>query len=319
MALAHGHGHKHTEDGIAPSDPTLSRFKFMCLVVIFGAAMLGGFSAVYLKTFTHRDMLMELGNCLAGGVFAAAGLLHMLPEAEASLRESFVSPNFPLGSLLCLFGILLPLYIERVLFDNVPRSDGHVEPERGLQGQVVSHIGHGHDHHLLTLMEPEHGAQGGPHRNPLLPYMMALLLSIHSLIEGVALGVDDTRAGATMIFLAIFAHKSLAAFSLGVTLTRADMSTKRFAHVMTSFSLMTPMGGLIGLMASASVTGAFQSLLSDVVTCIAAGTFVYIALLEILIEEFPMHAASPSGTSKNLKFACVVAGALLMTLMGLML
>jgi zinc transporter 1/2/3 len=47
------------------------------------------------------------------------------------------------------------------------------------------------------------------------------VLSVHSVILGLALGAQSALAGAVIVFLAIVAHKGAAGFALGVGYQRA--------------------------------------------------------------------------------------------------
>ena len=152
----------------------------------------------------------------------------------------------------------------------------------------------------------------------MVPYLIALLLGIHSLIEGIALGVENSEARAAMILLAVLCHKGLAAFSLGVALTRSAVPLTRFLQVITFFSLMTPLGGILGALASASVSGSLQSELADVILAFASGTFVYVGLVEIVLVELG-GGDGGGGASKSFKFTVVCIGAFIMTMLGVLM
>lgn len=66
--------------------------------------------------------------------------------------------------------------------------------------------------------------------------------------------------------------------------------------MVVSFAASTPGGILLGWLLSHVLVGAMNSLTTEVVKGIAAGTFVYVALAEILLEEFAAHVHSPHGS-----------------------
>lgn len=76
---------------------------------------------------------------------------------------------------------------------------------------------------------------------------LGVALSIHSILEGLALGSQQTISDSKDIFIAIIAHKGLAAYALGATLVDSCTSTLRFWSVISSFSLATPLGVIIGI------------------------------------------------------------------------
>ena len=116
--------------------------------------------------------------------------------------------------------------------------------------------------------------------------MLALILSIHSLIAGSVLGLEDTLVESFAIFLAIIAHKSAAAFALGISLQRADLTTKRFINIILFFSLMTPIGILLGTYFSTFFSSNLDAALESIFDALAAGTFMYVAIVGIMEEVF---------------------------------
>lgn len=58
-------------------------------------------------------------------------------------------------------------------------------------------------------------------------YALLIVLSIHSIIAGMALGTETAIVGAVVILVAILAHKGTEAFALGVSLLRGGLSLRR--------------------------------------------------------------------------------------------
>lgn len=73
---------------------------------------------------------------------------------------------------------------------------------------------------------------------------------------------------------------------------------------------MTPLGILLGLTLFSSAGG----LLSNCMNAISAGTFIYIALVEIILSEF--EQAGQSQKDKYIKFGLVCTGIFLMSLLS---
>lgn len=87
-----------------------------------------------------------------------------------------------------------------------------------------------------------------PH--PRVSFVTAVLLgaalSLHSILEGLALGSQSTLHSSEDIMLAIFAHKGLAAYALGASLMDSRTSAKRFWMIVLSFAIASPLGILMG-------------------------------------------------------------------------
>ena len=107
-----------------------------------------------------------------------------------------------------------------------------------------------------------------------------LVLSIHSLLAGMALGVEAHPAQAIAILIAILAHKGSAAFALGLRSTDSH-----YWRRMTAFALMTPIGVVLGSVITLLLQSQSEQRFEAVFDAIAAGTFLYVALSEILPGE----------------------------------
>ena len=104
-----------------------------------------------------------------------------------------------------------------------------------------------------------------------------LMLSIHSLLEGAAVGLSQDFLTSFMIFIAIIAHKGAASFALSINLNRSSLPRVLTWTGFAFFALMTP----LGIFAGDWVTTATQvnALLTPTFTALAAGTFLYIGTL----------------------------------------
>lgn len=121
------------------------------------------------------------------------------------------------------------------------------------------------------------------HRHEMVGITAFIGLSVHSLTAGFALGVGITEPElALIIFIAIIAHKATAAFSLSTMFRLAEFSRKKTLSLILFFSLMTPLGALISLPFISSLSG----LSLAIPTGLTAGTFLYVATLDLLPEAF---------------------------------
>jgi zinc transporter 1/2/3 len=117
------------------------------------------------------------------------------------------------------------------------------------------------------------------------PYLLALVLSVHSIITGVALGLESSLIGATAILIAVLAHKSTAAMALGISFNREHIDTQFSRNLLWMFYTTTPIGILLGTWWSVFLEGRTAILTEALFDALAAGTFLYIAVVDILVEE----------------------------------
>jgi zinc transporter ZupT len=125
------------------------------------------------------------------------------------------------------------------------------------------------------------GAGAGGPSHAILGHATLIGLAVHSLAEGYGLAVGDSMPRLQLaIFLSIVGHKSVEAFSLATVLLLAGYPLKRVALLVGLLALMTPAGCLIGVLSLNALPGASPL----VPVAIATGTFLYVALLDLLPE-----------------------------------
>ena len=123
-------------------------------------------------------------------------------------------------------------------------------------------------------------------RPAIYPYVLIAVLSVHRIIAGLALGAPVDTEDIWVIFVAIIAHKSSAAFALAVSCVRAGLEWGLSIRLLAFFTVTTPAGVLIGTAVSSFFDNRAEISFDATFTALAAGTFVYIASLDIVREEF---------------------------------
>ena len=114
------------------------------------------------------------------------------------------------------------------------------------------------------------------------PFILMIALSVHSIFEGLALGLSKNETDVVNMVIAICAHKEAAALSLGISLVKTFPDDFRLCRqLITIFALATPFGVILGI----ALAGA-DDIYEIVFNSIAAGSFVYIACSEVIVEEF---------------------------------
>ncbi|CAM9488220.1 unnamed protein product [Discosporangium mesarthrocarpum] len=156
------------------------------------------------------------------------------------------------------------------------------EYERVQQGEG-GHVHPGHvDLHEL----------GGKDAGVLTRVLMMAALSVHAVLEGLALGARPTK-GFNILF-AIALHKGLAAYALGASLLRTGVTMGGLTGYVVFFSAMTPVGIAVG----AWLGGDGEGTTAAACVAVASGTFLYIALMEVLPRELgvPGHGCWKLGS-----------------------
>jgi zinc transporter 1/2/3 len=134
-------------------------------------------------------------------------------------------------------------------------------------------------------------ASGMKSRGSIFPYLLMLTLSVHSIITGIALGLEDHLMSAVAIFLAVMAHKFTAAMALAISFSREAIELKRSRALLGVFYVMTPIGIILGTWWSSLLSGQGEAMIEGIFDALAAGTFIYISVVDILSEEFSANEA----------------------------
>ncbi len=133
-----------------------------------------------------------------------------------------------------------------------------------------------------------------------IPYIITLILIIHALIEGAALGIGTTLSEVILLFIAIFVHKASERFALCMSLIRSQLPFVRIIIMISIFAVMTPIGIALGNMLT---LGDNSTLTAAWFNAIAAGTFLYISTLHHV--HFHQHAEDARGM---MEFFCLAIG-----------
>lgn len=200
--------------------------------------------------------------------------------------------------------------------DNVNQS--LIESEEG--AQPVAHVHDHEDHHSIVV-------------NGSVPILLAIILSIHSILESFSLGAAKEEDTQLSISIAIFAHRIFEAFALGSSCRVAAIELKKAIAGLLIFCFIGPTCVYIGYFVQSIVEGSASKWIEMIFQGIAAGTFLYLSIIEILIPEFAeihhhehahSHTEEPATKSEehmekygNLyKLLSLVMGAILMTIVG---
>jgi zinc and cadmium transporter len=259
---------------------------------IIAMSLLGG-TWPLLGKVTHSRLQMYLS--LSAGVMLGASFFHVMPDALKQAGDTLFAWSITVGvvGLFC---------IERFI---APHSH---ETSSKLQQEHAHEPGCEHDH--------EH------HAAPAVSGWMAVVgLTVHTFMNGVALGAavhdDSTSAAAValpglVIFLAIVLHKPADALAISTVLSRKGVSRGKLLLVQLGFASMIPIGAVAFWLTSGTLEKDMQNKVTGAALAFSAGTFLFIALSDLLPEvQFHSHDRVPL-------FSALVAGVVLMALIAML-
>ncbi|XP_078132814.1 zinc transporter ZIP1 [Sander vitreus] len=270
----------------------LLQVKIGALIGLLLLTLLFGFIPARVKWFRdtngseiHRTVL-SLISCFAGGVFLAACLLDIIPDylsdINAELEARKVEISFPVPEFIMAAGFFLVLILERIVL-NYREMRGAQEERAPL---IPDNSRHGHGHGTGPDLESSghHVHVDFQAHSPFRSFMLFLSLSLHSVFEGLAIGLQSTDSKVLEICIAILVHKSIIVFSLSVKLVQSAVRPLWVAAYIGVFAMMSPIGIGIGISVMEAHLAA-GALIQAILEGLAAGTFIYITFLEILPHE----------------------------------
>lgn len=231
-------------------------------------------------------LMLQVYLSLSAGAMLGAAFFHMLPESA-----ELAGKNFGLWTICGVIGLYM---IERFLS---PHS--HDTSEANPHSHTQSHAhAHGHEH------------ADAAHAAPAVAGWSAVIgLSIHTLLGGVALG-SAVLAGATglglAVFLATLLHKPADALTISALLIKGGTKRSRIFAVQCFFASLIPAGVVVYYFGQSFIAGGLETPFQGAVLAFSAGTFICIALSDLLPEvQFHTH-------DRGRLFLAVIAGAAIM-------
>eukprot|EP00794_Sanderia_malayensis_P009902 gene9902-10915_t len=134
-------------------------------------------------------------------------------------------------------------------------------------------------------------------------YILIIALSLHSLFEGLSVGLFTEVDTLIQILIALLIHKSILAFALGVKLIDGGLPGKKIVKGIILFAAMAPIGVGLGLAVLSSVSHVANFFCSGILQGLATGSFLYVTFFEILPEEFSL-----TNTNKGQKVLTLMFG-----------
>ena len=270
----------------------MSRTLALWCAAIVAASLLGGAWPLW-RALTHKRLQVYLS--FAAGAMLGAAFLHMLPEAVDAAKSPGVI-RWAAAGLLSLF------FLERFFafhHHEAPAVAGEPCPP----GPHDHADGHGHAAGLVAEEAPGGGRSRSTTKGASLNWGAAAVgLAVHSLAGGVALASAEAAgpwASALGVFLATVVHKPADALTIVGLMLRAGVP-RRSAHLVNlGFSAMIPAGVLLFRIGLRWAGPDLASAITADALAFSAGTFLCIALSDIL-PELQFHAHDRLALSASL-------------------
>lgn len=159
----------------------------------------------------------------------------------------------------------------------------------------------GHSHHHMFHTHTDQSSH-----SYIRSVFLLLALSMHSIFEGLAVGLQGDVKNILQIFAALTIHKCILAFSLGLNFVQNHMTVRGTLGSGFLFAITSPIGIGVGIIVfQFTVNPVMSNLVCGLLEGIACGTFLFVVFFEILPHEFNTNAHL---TNRMLKLLFLLVG-----------
>ncbi|XP_066974051.1 zinc transporter ZIP1-like [Macrobrachium rosenbergii] len=254
------------------------------------------------KTQT-RNRLLSAASCFGAGVFLFVCFMGLLPDADHKFhhfledirrndKEWTTFTEFPWAFFVVTIGFLSIFTLDKMIHAvehsrkggqnglanfrrqlppaESPKKDG--DPEKLLIGKDCAH------HH------DEDEGHGVPSS-----VIFLVALGIHSVFEGMAVGLQTQTEKVMELGVAVFVHEVVMAFTFGMEVSRSNTLNRIYKVIyVVIFSATIPLGVAIGF-GLQNAPSDHRDIISAVFEAFATGIFVHVIFIEVLSHEFSGH------------------------------
>lgn len=248
---------------------------------VFLLTLIGGVVPVLLR---RGARLQHLLASVAAGVFLGAVFLHLLPEVgelaagHAGHADEAGHDHGGVIWIALLAGVVALFLVEQLLLRRI--TDEPPAPHEHDHGHDHRHHDHGYPA-PEALCHEDHLDGDARHRMVGLATMVGI--SLHAFTDGLGLSAGHEAEGLRdALTAAVLSHKAIGGFSLGAALMLARLERRRVLTLLVVFAAVTPLGAILRVAAFPDLSPEWL----EPMTAFAAGTFLYVALCDLLPEVF---------------------------------
>jgi len=122
--------------------------------------------------------------------------------------------------------------------------------------------------------------------NPLMYVSLTLVLSVHTMIAGIAMGVCTDTDCLWGIYIGVMSHLWVVALALGISIHRSKVKLRIHVGVAFFWSSMLPIGLIMGSVLVMFLSDNWLLFIQGFFVTLAAGTFIYVAVVDVILQEF---------------------------------
>ncbi|CAL4894042.1 unnamed protein product [Urochloa decumbens] len=272
-------------------------------------------------------------KAFAAGVILATAFVHILPDAFDKLGSPCLADHgpwqkFPFTGLIAMLAAIATLVVDTIATGYFQRAHSAKTAAAAI-GDVeatsdhAAHGGHGHAHGVVsslmasTSSDADGGAQLVRHR--VIAQVLELGIIVHSVIIGMSVGASESPSTIRPLVAALTFHQFFEGIGLGGCIVQAKFRLKSVVTMALFFSLTTPVGVVIGIGISSTYNenSPRALIIEGVLNAAAAGILNYMALVDLLAEDFMNPRVQNNGRLQVIVNVSLLVGTALMSMLAI--
>ncbi|KAL8469731.1 hypothetical protein ACS0TY_032540 [Phlomoides rotata] len=314
---AHG-GHEDSDadaDSDSPSEKpnlrsrSLILVKIWCLILVFVGTFAGGMSPYFMK---WNEGFLLFGTQFAGGVFLGTALMHFLSDSNETFGD-LTKNEYPFAFMLASAGYLLTMWADCIVSYVYGKGSANhdVELQAHVRDESVNGNGLSANSKSQDRTVEDHFTKASLVNATSFGDSILLIgaLCFHSVFEGIAIGVAETKGDAWRALWTVCLHKIFAAIAMGIALLRMipDRPLLSSAAYAFAFAISSPIGVAIGIIIDSTTQGSVADWIYAISMGLACGVFIYVSINHLLSKGYTPQKAVSFDTSHN-RFLAVLFG-----------
>eukprot|EP01031_Cornospumella_fuschlensis_P035799 gene35799-43422_t len=288
---------------------------------------------------------MPIIGTLSAGIMFGVAMCHLLPESHEVLIS--ISSDYTAFTVAGI-GLIVVLGVEQLALGQISKSrddstgataelatltssvtnqlghksaefygsvESYSETRYHANGQVKSKSHCHHQHGVALIHTLNHTASV---KELVTLYILELSVAIHSIILGVSFGVETGFRGILVLSISLSIHQFIEGVAMGSMLKQYKDSIQKLT--MTSFLLVfsasISVGVVVGMITSVYSATAWFRFMQGICGSVAAGTLLYVSLVEQLAVQFSRRELEHREGVKMCMVAAFGLGYAIMVLMA---
>jgi solute carrier family 39 (zinc transporter), member 1/2/3 len=329
------------------------KLRIASVFILFAASLLGVVAPLYYSSRPKNEQTPEnlvlltesptfrIIRSFAAGIMLGVGFIHLLADGVGKLLA--VSLDYPpLGYTLATVGAIVVLGFEQIAVTMISRigTGSETDADSVLKNMNDIESNSSEIPQVLDVVESHSSTKPCDHSHAfnmitgtsslsviVKAYMMEISVAIHSVIIGVALGSmagEENIQSLQALLIAICFHQFFEGLGLGTVIAAARLhfGTAKIALFALIFALTVPVGVIIGIFIINDQTleegpTVSQQYTEGCLNSLAAGIMIYVALVEMIAEDFQSSAIRNNITLKIKMYCALVVGNLFLAVLAI--